>query len=37
MFHGKSAEWKTLLGNEDEEKLNDLLKSVSKHREIFKG
>ena len=35
MFHEKGAEWKTLLGSEDEEKLNEVIKSTAKHREAY--
>ena len=35
MFHEKGAEWKTLLGPEDEERLNELIKSTAKHREAY--
>lgn len=35
MFHEKGAEWKTLLGSEDEEKLNEIIKSTAKHREAY--
>ncbi len=35
MFHEKGAEWKTLLGKEDEERLNELIKSAAKHREAY--
>ena len=35
MFHEKGTDWKTLLGKEDEEKLNELIKSAAKHREAY--
>ncbi len=37
MFHDKQAakEWKTLLSSEDEERLNELIKSVSKYRDAY--
>lgn len=35
MFHEKGAEWKTLLGKEDEERLNELIRIASKHREAY--
>lgn len=34
MFHEKT-EWKTLLGSEDEERLNELIRSTAKHREAY--
>ena len=36
MFHEKETrEWKTLLGSEDEQKLNELIKSVARHRDAY--
>ena len=35
MFHEKNPEWKNLLGSEDEEKLNELIRGVAKHREAY--
>ena len=35
MFHEKGTDWKTLLGKEDEEKLNELVRSAAKHREAY--
>ncbi len=36
MFHEKNIkEWKILLGEEDEKKLNDLIKNVAKYRDAY--